>query len=243
MKRPLIALLLCAFSGCASRPATVVPFSLTCETVPIRQLTPTVSVQLIPISVASPERERVRGEMIALVRTGRLKSALALAEIFLASKQVAPDAGGNDAVELAGLITEVSELHQALQNMRSAEAGYLRAIEIYSRRQYQYPEMLRPTVALAILYRSQGKPARALPLQLAAYPKLLTWLGPDHPDVIESESELSQLHLNLRQYDEAEVLSQARLDRARLAGDKAAISDNLKALAKIRQARRLKRAR
>ena len=200
-------------------------------------------MHLMKISVATPERQRVRGEMIGLVRAGKLKSALVLGETLLASKQVESDAWGTDAVELAGLLTEVSELQQALQRMRSAEAGYLRVIKPYSQVQYQYPEMLRPAVALAIMYRSQGKSAQALPLQLAAYPQLLAWLGPEHPDVIESEGELAQLHLDLRHYDEAAVLFGTRLGRAKIAGDKVAIFNNLKVLAKIHHARRLKRAR
>lgn len=243
MKHAYIALVLCAISGCVSRQAAFIPWIPTCEVVHVTLLKPTVSVELFEISPASSERQRVRDEMIALVRAGNLLSALAIGEAQLVSKQVESHTGSNDEVELAGLITDVSELQQSLQRTRSAEAGYLQAMRIYSHVQDQYPEMLRPAVALAILYRSQGKFEQALPLQRSAYPKLLAWLGPDHPDVIESEGELALLHLNLRQYDEAAALIQARLDRARLAEDKVAIAHNLKALAKIRHAHRLKRAR
>ncbi|MES2297735.1 MAG: tetratricopeptide repeat protein [Pseudomonadota bacterium] len=200
-----------------------------------------VAVQFLAPIAVSPERLRLRQDMIALVRAGKLKSALALGEAQLAVNEATWEAGGKVAVEFAGLLTDVSELHQALHHVGTAEAGYRRAISLYSNVQYEYPEMLRPTVDLAILYRSRGKPELALPLQLSAYPKLLAWLGPEHPDVIESEGELVQLHQTLKQYHEATVLLQARLDRAKRAGDRNAIADNRKALTKLRHARPQKR--
>lgn len=241
MKHALIALLLCAVGGCASPPdAYIGPVMVGCiqnegpySTQQLRE--PHVSLQVFSPFLVSPERLSVRDDMIALVRAGKLKGALALGATQIALKEV--DAGEKDSVELAALITDVSELQQALQRMGPAEAGYLRAIAIYSDVQEKNPEMLRPTIDLAILYRGQGKLARALALQLEAYPTLLAWLGPEHPDVIESEGELAQLHLKLKQYGKAAVLFQARLDRAKLAGDKAAIAINLKALTKIRHAR------
>jgi tetratricopeptide (TPR) repeat protein len=246
MQRALIALLLCGVAGCAIRP-NFISAPLTCELVPRTFLTPSISVLTFSsltggATSASPERLRVRDDMIAMVRAGKLKSALAMGETQLALQEAELKAGRGNAVELAGLVTEISELQHALKRMALAEAGYLRAIALYSDVRFEYPEMLRPTLDLAILYRGQGKPALALPLQLAAYPKLLAWLGPDHPDVIESEAELAHLHLALKQYDEALPLFQARLERARLAGDKAATVQSRKALAKIRRARPLKRA-
>lgn len=244
MKRAFVALLLCVVAGCASRPAPFEAFTmLTCDLIepgPRALLTPDISVHTFSsltgsAAAASPERLRVRDDMIALARAGRLKSALALGEKQLGLQEAELKAERGNATEMAGLVTEISELQHALKRMAAAEAGYLRAIALYADVHIAYPEMLRPTLDLAILYRSQGKPAQALPLQLSAYPKLLAWLGPGHPDVIESEAELAQLHLTLKQYDEALPLFQARLERAKLAGDKGAMAKDRKALATIRQ--------
>jgi len=47
---------------------------------------------------------------------------------------------------------------------------------------------------LAILYRTKGEPARALPLLQEAMKTMLDQLGPDHPDVLEGEAELARIH-------------------------------------------------
>ncbi|MES2116819.1 MAG: tetratricopeptide repeat protein [Pseudomonadota bacterium] len=242
MKPVLIALLLCAVGGCASRPALVEPrIYLDCGVTempyaPPRLRLAKVSFQIMSAVVASPERLSVREEMIGLVRAGKLKTALAIGEVQLALQEGALKAGGHDEAGLAGLMTDVGELQQALQHLGPAAKRYRRAIALYARVHADGPEALRPVVDLAILYRRQGKTALALALQRDAYPKLLAWLGPEHPDVLESEGELVRLLFTFKQYEEAKEVFQVRLDRAELAGDETAIANNRKMLAKIRRA-------
>ncbi len=120
--------------------------------------------------------------------------------------------------------------------MRLAQASYLRALALYADEPFERPATLAPTTELAILYRREGKLAEALRLQLDAYPKLLEWLGPAHPDVIESHGELARLHLALKHYDKAAALFRTSLKRARAARDRTAMIESRHALAIIRRA-------
>jgi tetratricopeptide (TPR) repeat protein len=198
-----------------------------------RPSTLTGTVTMLALNEASAERLRTRGEMITYTREGKLTLALAAGLNEITRLETRPQARS----ELAGVLVEVGQLQHALGRSQLAEASFLRAIALYEEEQLEQPEPMAATTELAILYRREGKLGDALRLQRAAYPKLLEWLGPAHPDVIESEGELAKLELALGNFDEAEPLFRARLKRARAAHDRQSTMESRRALASIRRAK------
>jgi tetratricopeptide (TPR) repeat protein len=194
-----IIMLSAAMAGCAAR-STYYPLSDTCGTPLLPPMQPHVgSVTMLSVAAPSTKQLRIRAEMIAFTRDGKLTLALAMGLNQIARLERLPDARP----ALAGLLVEVGQLQQALGRMKLAQASYLRAIALYADDPFERPETLAPVTALAVLYRREGKLEEAQRLQLDAYPKLLEWLGPAHPDVIESKGELAKLQLALKQYDRA----------------------------------------
>jgi len=138
----------------------------------------------------------VEAEMIAKTRAGDLRGALELGEQMLAGDRA--EFGSSAAPYLGARLAEtldiVGELHHALNELAQAEQMYDEALTLFATHAPAHPATLtRTQTDLAILYRTRGEPARALPLQQEAMRAMLDQLGPDHPDVRESEAELARI--------------------------------------------------
>jgi hypothetical protein len=88
---------------------------------------------------------------------------------------------------LGEILHAMGELDGAASAYESALAGFAEA------RSVSWKDRTRTRSDLAILYRTRGDVARALPLQQQVLDELLPLVGEDHPDVQEARAELALL--------------------------------------------------
>ncbi len=160
--------------------------------------------------------------MAALVRKGDPGAALVLGEaavrrdtaaleaarraLAATTTAASEEAGTNahrlvieKAYELAESSSVVAELHHAMKHFPEAEKMYVASLALFGETASAARDpLIRTRTGLAMLYRSQGKAAEALPLQEAALADLLALNGPQHPDVIESETELGYIRAQIQ---------------------------------------------
>ncbi|MGB9110510.1 MAG: tetratricopeptide repeat protein, partial [Telluria sp.] len=81
----------------------------------------------------------------------------------------------------------MGDLDGAASAYEAALAGFAEAGSV------SWQDRTRTRSDLAILYRTRGDVARALPLQQQVVDELLLLVGEDHPDVKEARAELALL--------------------------------------------------
>jgi tetratricopeptide (TPR) repeat protein len=102
-------------------------------------------------------------------------------------------------LELARLYSALAETHHALNQLPEAEKQYRSALALFAKDKGGDPAALIHTrTGLAILLRTSGDAAAALPLQQAALADMKKAYPGNHPERLESERELAQLRLALR---------------------------------------------
>ena len=101
-------------------------------------------------------------------------------------------------LELARLHSAIAELYHAAKQYPQAETAYRAALPLFEHSQAGDPvAYLQTRTGLAILLRTQGNAAAALPLQQAALTEMKQLYPAKHPERLETERELAQLALML----------------------------------------------
>ncbi len=101
--------------------------------------------------------------------------------------------------ELARLHSAIAEVHHALKQYPQADKAYRAALALSDTEPgSDAASVLQTRTGLAILLRTQGDAAAALPLQQAALIEMKKIYPANHPDRLETERELKQLHAVLR---------------------------------------------
>jgi tetratricopeptide (TPR) repeat protein len=100
-----------------------------------------------------------------------------------------------ETLRLALVRSYQGEVLHAMGDLDGAAAAYETALAGFAEaRTTLWEDRTRTRSDLAILYRTRGDYARALPLQQQVLDELLPLVGEDHPDVKEARAELALLH-------------------------------------------------
>lgn len=102
-------------------------------------------------------------------------------------------------VELARLYSALAEVNHAMKQFPQAEQEYRLALALLDKNKASDPvTMMHTRTGLAILLRTRGDAAAALPLQQAALAEMKKTYSRNDPDRLESERELGQIQQVLR---------------------------------------------
>ncbi len=100
--------------------------------------------------------------------------------------------------ELGRLISAIAEVHHALKQYPQAEQQYRAALALFQKTDSSnLVPLIHTRTGLAILLRTRGDLAAALPLQQEALTLMKKTYAPDHPERLECERELTQLRAAL----------------------------------------------
>jgi tetratricopeptide (TPR) repeat protein len=130
---------------------------------------------------------------LAKARQDGATAANALAELTRGSAQAHARENG-ERLRLAETQRYLGEILHAMGKLDEAATAYQQALGNFpAAGQLRSLDRAHTRSDLAMLYRTRGELAKALPLQQQVLDELLPMVGEDHPDVIEARNELALL--------------------------------------------------
>jgi len=122
---------------------------------------------------------------------------------------------GPDSTEALAATESLARTYMFFMRFHEAEGLLLDALERRRHAAADDPDTWRTTAQLAVLYKFWQRHDQAAPLFEAAIAGLERRLGPEHPDVLSTKVGLSGSYLELRRYQETQVLLEQAIDRIR----------------------------
>ncbi len=196
---------------------------------------PEVSITQRLSTQEADEADQLTTALRALVRQGKQKEALEMAQRALAAAQ---RQRGPRHPEVGNRLHDLGVLYRDLSRHAEAEETFKRALALLEKAQGpEHADVARALNSLARLYHITGRYAEAEPMHKRALAIRAKVRGPDHPDVARSLGSLARLYQSMGRIGEAEPLFQRALalrEKA-LGPDHADVARSLRALAVLYQ--------